>query len=245
MPKKTDRKTTKKRRRKPSDESEEVVALHRCGQCKWYVLPKRTGQTCRTLLGVSVETASCKDFEQRPVGVKTPDELKRDPFVEKLRQKLLHKKYKVDPRLLREVKGYLVFRKEMKDRVERPVPERVATRKELLELGQFFEECQAYRDRVAEIRMTLAPIKRKLKTLRFYAESWCYEQPYINEVLRTVDQRKAVVVTILKPLTERMTLVESVERVCELAESNLSSAHFSLKEMKEVTQTFLGKQIQT
>lgn len=226
----------------PVKEADATEGQFTCGKCRWYILPKKQGQTCRTLEGVSETTASCKSFASRPKGVRSITELKRDPFVLKLVETLKSKKLRVDPALLREVKGYLIFRKEVKDRIERPVPDRIATRKELLLLEGFYEECQSYRDRVAEIRMSVTPIYRKLKKMRLYAEAWCYEQPVITEVLKTVDQRKAVIALILKPLTDRMTLVESVRNVCELCESNLSNAHFTLKEIKEVTTTFLQKQ---
>ena len=213
-----------------------------CGQCKWFVLSKgRSSRTCRMQLGVDAKTPSCKDFEPRGPGLKTIDELKNDPFVDRIREILNQKKLHVDPALFHEVKSYLVFRKETHDEIERPVPERIDSVKDLQCLEGFFEEVQAYRDRVTEILMDLAVIHRRLKNLWLYSNAWCNEQPAITEGLRTADQREAAISLILKPLHDRYSYVKMFQKVCELADKNLASSHFALKELKETAEIHLSK----
>lgn len=234
-------------RKKPADpkasEAEAAPDDKTCETCRWFAVPYK-GKTCAQD-GHQKTEAACTAYMDRKPSEKPLSEARTDPYVKKLLAVLEKKAFDFDSGIIvRELKRYLVFWRETKDKVVRPVPQRAENPRTLVGLTTYFEEVQAYHDRVLSIKIDMLRIKRRLDSLWLAAEGWLQKWP-ASSTLKSERQRLVYLASTFKPLRKRCDEADMLVKMCDMVSDNLTHAHFALREIREATSTYLGKTQQT
>lgn len=240
----TKKKTPRKKAADPkASEAEGAPEGKTCETCRWFAVPYK-GKTCAQD-GLQKTDAACTAYVDRKPSEKPLSDARSDPYVKKVINILGKKAFDLDSDVIvRELKRYLVFWRETKDRVVRPVPQHAENPKTLAKLTAYFEEVQAYHDRVLSIKIDLLRIKRRLDSLWLAAEGWLQKWP-ASSTLKSERQRLAYLASTFKPLRKKCDEADMLVKMCDMVGDNLTHAHFALREIREATSTYLDKVRQT
>lgn len=164
------------------------------------------------------------------------DDIKNDPFIVSINDEVSnHLSKQLDRSLFDELRGYYIFSVKMKDKEDRPVPQHYNTTSEWETLNSLNEQCQAYRDRVLDIQFSFTKIRQDLEQLQRQANAHILNNysSFISN-LKDSAQRAMIIEDILEPVTALYEEIKELGKKCEQTTSNLNSASYSLKEIKEV-----------
>lgn len=143
----------------------------------------------------------------------------------------------VDMSLLRELENMTAYSKSTRD----ISAARYKTREDLHTLAKPYEEIQHYRGRALRIKTGLLPMHRILKRMW----SACVTSLYRSEELVKLSpaaRKEAALAAILEPLRERMDDCELVIETATEVEKLLSSAYYTVKELRAINEAFLYEQ---
>lgn len=192
----------------------------KCGQCKWFYVGYR-GKTCQKTREVLADTPSCIEFlayANNPLYI-----IKSDKYISELEKtvELVAEEYLKN--LVEEISGYHLFDKDDLD------PRSYMAESEMLALSHKFETCQAYTDRIVEIKNDLRMRLSEFNSLMKDAQGYLFNS-YMDHIraLKNDSERSAFYRNILPRLSAAIDKVERVLEKADLIHSNLKDTHYSM-----------------
>jgi hypothetical protein len=198
---------------------------YKCGLCKWFHIGFE-GKTCQKTRKVMADTRACIEFQLYKNSPLEP--LARDKFLREMEKTLtVYSKEKLDT-YLEELASYRLFKTpdiEYRD---------LATEENLLMLAYSFQQCQAYTDRVLEIKQDLEVKRGELNGFLQDAQAYLFSQ-YAEQVRGLKNEtERGMFFRYAMPAVFRAT--EKLDAVLNRAEgvmNNLKQSHFSLCQMQD------------
>ena len=194
----------------------------KCGQCKWFRYPIR-GKTCRESREVELDQPACIEFQlaqQRPY-----EALERDRFLQDMEKSMEVYTKEYLSQISREVKEYHLFDHTKRD------PRSYMSEAAMLELANRFETCQAYTDRVVELKSELRDQKGTI--LGLLKDSQGYLFAHYTDVMRSLKndtERGMFQRAILPKISTALDRLDQVLDKLDLVHTNLKDTHFSMRE---------------
>ncbi len=224
------------------------IEKYTCQQCHWLYLKYRKNSESCIEQGVRPNNTACERFE-----LCTVEDIKREPNVVLLNTMALESLRPLfDETLMNELNTYLVFSiklndkdrstdkskdksKDKEEHVARPVPLTFYQTEDWEALQQLVEQCQAYKDRVLDIQFNFVRVKQDLEKLWKQAEAYIvvnYSKVISN--YKDAHQRKIITSYIFQALSDLEGDIKILTEKCEQVVSNLTSASYALKEIKDI-----------
>lgn len=141
---------------------------------------------------------------------------------------------RVDISLLKELDSYTAYSKTLRD----ISAARYKTREDMHTLATPYEEVQYMRGRVLCIKIGHLPVQRILKRVWAVCTTTLYDVPECSK-LSPAARKEAFFLAVLEPLRARMDDCEVVIEAATEVEKLLANAHFTLKELRSINESFL------
>jgi len=192
----------------------------KCGQCKWFYVGYR-GKTCQKTRETQAETQACIEFlayANNPLYI-----IKSDKYIGELERSIEVVSEEYLKKLEIELDGYHLFKLDDLD------PRSYMAESEMLGLCHKFEICQAYTDRVVEIKNELGMKTAELKSLMADAQGYLFNS-YMEHIraLKNDSERNAFYRNILPRLSATIDRIERVIEKAHLIHTNLKDTHYSM-----------------
>jgi hypothetical protein len=210
---------------------------YKCGLCQWFHVGFE-GKTCQKTRKVQSDTRACIEFQQYKnthYGM-----LSKDKFLKDMTATLtVYSKEKLDKDLA-ELAQYRLFKTpdiEFRD---------LATEENMILLAHSFEVCQAYTDRVLEIKQELSLKRAELDG--FINDSQAYIFSQYSEMVRTLKNETERNLFFRFALPAVFRASEKLDTVLNRAEgtlNNLKQTHFSLCQMQDGAKEVYKARIQS
>jgi hypothetical protein len=112
----------------------------------------------------------------------------------------------------------------------------VDERSELTELNPFTEMCAAYRERINRLEQELIDVKRSLDFLYDDGESLIYDG-YLDRLskMRTDTMRSTVIRTVLRPISDRLRIVDDLREMCTSQQWTIKAVMDSIRMIIDAT----------
>ena len=199
----------------------------RCGQCKWFFIGFE-GNNCQRTREVLADNQACIEFQ--PYRDSFFSLIERDKYIRELERSI---KTTYDPFLKtisEEIKTYHLYLLEEKDRS----PGNYLLEENILELSHRFEVCQAYTDRVVEIKNLLVDRISEIQGLLKDAQGYVFAQyPEQTKALKNDSERGAFYRHILPVLTKIVEKLESLQVKVDNIHTNLKDTHFAMSKTQD------------
>jgi 5'(3')-deoxyribonucleotidase len=209
----------------------------KCGQCKWYLYPIR-GKTCIDSREVLIDTPACIEFQpkhQRPY-----ETLESDRFVKDIEASIEVYTKEYLGKISKEIKEYHLFDHTKLD------PRSYMAESEMLELANRFERCQAYTDRVVELKNDLREQKGKIVSLLKDTQGYLFS--HYTDVMRSLKndtERGMFQRSIMPQISTALDRLDSTLDKLDLIHANLKDTHFSMKETSEAARVIWNTKAQS
>lgn len=192
----------------------------KCGQCKWYYIGYR-GKTCQKTREVQTDTQACIEFlayANNPLYI-----IKSDKYINELERSIQSLAEEYLKKIEMELDTYHLFKVDDLD------ARSYMAESEMLQLSHQFEICQAYTDRVVEIKVELGARNAEFQSLMKDAQGYLFTS-YTDHVrtLKNDSERVAFYRNILPRLSASIDRLESVLERAALIHTNLKDTHYSL-----------------
>jgi hypothetical protein len=214
-----------------------------CSQCKWLDSEDEHGLNCQQTRGVTEGSLFCLEFDKkRLLSGKTLEDVKNDPELVGLLERLDNPKWKLDSSIITEIERMFIFTKPGQDAFVRPsaeIPITFHSENDLVPLAQQYDQAQAYRDRAIAIMLSVKVLSKSLNKFWRIGEVTAKKYP----VIQNLDSLtyKVTLDDLLKPLRDQLDAVEHLVDACETIIGNLTNSHFALREIKEIGITYLSR----
>lgn len=163
-----------------------------------------------------------------------PERLRDNPTIAPVFKRLEDARLRVDTSLLDELASYL----DEAQGCQNSSAGSYRTVEDIHSLAGRFEQIQHIRNRVGAIRVAHLPVRRALKRM-VTAATTCLNQMGEIEKLKPVAHKAETIAWILEPLVKRVDQCDTVVETAEHVEKLLSSAYYTLRELKEINQACL------
>jgi hypothetical protein len=192
----------------------------KCVGCRWFH-QGYNGVTCRQTRQVDSDTRACIEFQayrESPLDV-----IYRDKFIRGLEATAKVLTDAALKQLTNELKVYHLFDHKKLE------PISYLTEEALGGLAHRFEICQAYMDRVSDLRSDLEEKRDEIQGLMKDSQAYLFTQ-YSEHVrsLKNDTERGAFYRTALPALTKALDKIETLLKRAELAHVNLKDTHYSM-----------------
>lgn len=197
-----------------------IGGASRCGQCKWYGFPIK-GKTCRETREVEINTPACVEFQVAKTRPFEP--IERDKYVQDIERNIEVFTKDYLKQFAEELKTYHLFDHKKKD------ARSYMSEEEMLGLAARFETCQAYTDRVVEIKNEIREQYGKLQGLLKDCQGYLFS--HHTDVVRSLKndkERDVFYRAVLPRLCQAIDRLEAVLDKADLAHVNLKDTHFSM-----------------
>lgn len=200
----------------------------KCGSCKWFRYPIR-GKTCRETREVALDTPACVEFQ--PDKIRPYAALESDKFIKDMEDNMevYSKEYLVS--VGKEVKDYHIFDHKKLD------PRSYMAEEEMLALANRFEKCQAYSERVVELKEELKDQRGQLLELLKNTQGYLFS--HYTDVMRTLKNdtergmfQRAIIPKLSSALDRLDTMIDKLTTI----QTSLKDAHFAMRETSAAAQ---------
>lgn len=210
---------------------------YKCAHCKWFHVGF-DGKTCQKTRKVMSDTRACIEFQMYKGSHLEP--LFKDKFLREMEKNLtVYSKEKLDKDLT-ELATYRMFKKPDIDHRD------LATEDNLLKLANAFEQCQAYTDRVLEIKQELELKRSELEGFSNDAQAYIFSQ-YSEQVrgLKNETERNMFFRYAMPAVFRATEKLDTVLNRAEGVMSNLKQTHFALCQMQDGAKEVYKARIQS
>lgn len=193
-----------------------------CGQCRWFYIGHNQ-RTCQKTRGVQQATRACIEFD--PYKPSPYEKIIRDKYLVGLQQNIPDVPEHYIDQITKEIKKYRITASPKVDYCE------FVEEKDMLRLVHSFEKCQAYMDRLVELRLELIEKQTTLQKLVKDAQSYLL-MTYPEQIrgMKNESERGAFFHGVMPGLMGTVDKVQTLLNKVEILQSNLKDAHFSLRE---------------
>ncbi len=148
-------------------------------------------------------------------------------------------KLRVDASLVDEIVSAVSNAKESRQSVKSMrMPRSLKTEDEMHKLVKLYNEVQAKRDRVIEIKLDHIPLKNTLQTLYDRALGFLMNERSVYAIT-PAPRRDATIKLLLQPLIERQREVDLIIQSADTASTHLKDTYYTLKELREIGTTYV------
>lgn len=217
--------------------------LLKCGDCNWfYTIDADFGNTCEIRYSCKPSDRACVDFE---IAEFSATFLRaRDATIKKINTIVENGKFNIDSTLINEINTYYIVSKfdPEKQRMVKRIPETISI-SSLKKLIRLLEECQADRDRVTSIYVSISGIKNALTGIRATAESYMYDK-YMKEMsgFKNDGLRNMTLRSVFRELFSKMDAATHILDMSQAILANLNSTYFILKEISNLCGTIISSE---
>lgn len=195
-----------------------------CGGCQWFSAGF-DGQNCRKTRDVEALTPACVEF--KPIFEDPYHDAAKDKFLKGINDSLISDYYVVDPKLVTELRNYIIRLEELTDYMGRNAEYNV--------LNSKLKQVVAYRARVTEVMSDCIELKSDLQKVADQANMWLYSKyPFMME-LRNEEQRKAAFDRIIPFYRATKAPIDKLSSLVELIDSKLSQNERTLRTILEAS----------
>jgi hypothetical protein len=194
-----------------------------CGSCKW-LYAGHEGKTCAVLRQVEAATPACIEWSKY---MPSPfHAIEQDKYIKQLEASMVALSESFLKQKSKELDGYKLYKKEEFNDKD---PRSYISDDTMLLLSHRFELCQAYMERVVELRNELGETLGSLKSLRKDANAYLFSQ--YNEQIRSLkndSERDTFARNAFPKLARAIDQIETVIEKAILISTNLKDTHFSM-----------------
>ena len=198
----------------------------KCETCKW-MYAGFEGRTCRQLRQVELATPACIEYQKyqaTPFSLVEQDKWIREMemSIQKFTEDFLANKEK-------EIETYRMYEDfDAKD------PRSYMSEETMLHLCHRFEVCQAYMERVVDLKNELGRTKAQLTTLLKDSSAYLFTQ-YTEQLrsLKNESERSNFYRNAMPSLSKAIDQIDSVLEQATLVQVNLKDTYFSMRQTQE------------
>lgn len=210
----------------------------KCSFCKWFHIGYE-GKTCRITREVTQDTRACIEFQH----FKTSpyDVLIKDKFLREMERSIQVFSEEYLKELGKELMSY-----KMSTGGKVTSLGDLASEEKLMELAHKFEVCQAYTDRVVEIKCQLNDKSVELQSFAKDAQSYIFSH-YTEQVrgLKNETERNMFFRNATPNLFKAIETLDSLQTKANTIHTNLKDTHFSLCQTQDACKEIWKSKIQS
>jgi hypothetical protein len=196
-----------------------------CGSCQWFNSGLQ-GNNCRKLREVEVDTPACIEFT---VILKDQfHEISKDKTILQLREELRHNRFKVDDKILEELRGYVIQEDFTKFRF--------GTQQDVGTMQQALMQIVTYRSRVSFIYTSMIDIQVELESKVKTAKMWLVSKYKTYQDLKNEEMREAALNRLLPELIPITTSLNKVVLTAKHLDEKLDKNDWTLRTILESVQ---------
>lgn len=172
----------------PQTHPEAEVKNLTCPSCYWYTMGF-DGRNCQNVRNVSSSTLACIEY-LHPMDMQDPFmPIIQDKYIQGIRQVLKSNKFKIDPSVLDELRGYII-----EDDFS---SYRFGTQQEIEAIANTLKKVIQLRSRTSQLYTSMIDIKYEYDELQTHCLLWLYSKYAIIRDLKSEGMRKVIVSRII------------------------------------------------
>ena len=206
----------------PKNHPEASIRKLVCGGCQWFTAGYE-GEDCRKLRDVEATTTACIEF--KPIFSDPYHDASSDKFIAGIRTKLTSNYFLIDPKVIVEIKGYVVNLETLVDGMGRNA--------EFNALNSALKKVVAYRARVTDILSDCIELKSHLNRLVDQANMWLYSKYEVFRELKNDKQRQAGFDRVIPEYSPVATQMDILIKTVELVDGKLDKQERTIKSILE------------
>jgi len=172
----------------------------RCPSCYWYAIGF-DGRNCQNVRNVSSNTYACIEY-LHPSDMQDPFmSIVQDKYIQGIRSVLKSPKFKIDPNILEELRGYVIE--------DDFTSYKLGTQQEIEAIANTLKKVIQLRSRVSQLYTSMVDIKYEFDELQTHCLLWLYSKYSIIRDLKSEGMRKIIVSRLIP---ESIHIGKNIER---------------------------------